>query len=904
MDPSSEDLDGDGLRILGLDDLEVAIAYLVRSAAERRPEKIDVAHHPLVVELVTGDGDVDPVVMRVQLALGPFHAGHHVPGGDDFVYPDFVHASLITQGCVQQTRLRLVDAFIGDVRLAERKLVGGEDGEGKVGHELTRDSSAALARPHAGQPGRNRGHLHAPDGQPPPMKLGAEGQGDRLRPVPRHDERGALVREHAQSVGQGRRIPARFDHERYARAVTDSAHVLAEVCRRHGLDPERCGNVATPSQRFAAHDSCAGALQEQSGQKSDDAQPCDDYEHARRRPGLEADLEGRLYQRKQRRDAGFRPFDLESVAGVDHEPVLMRMKGEDQRPVSEAVATLDPPDCAVAVPEGVGEVSRQGGKRVVEGQARVDLAPVGEQLRARADAREQGSHQDLPGARGRELSRSDLDGSRPDEPDCVRVSHMCRRACLGVTSFWLRHYGSRDRAAHTVRDGGRMVAPTELTRVTLPTPYGEFDAHAFESPGGIVQLALVRGNVAGRSGVLTRVHSECLTGDALGSLRCDCGIQLRLALRMIAASGEGVLVYVTGHEGRGIGLMNKFRAYVEQDNGADTVDANLHLGLPVDARTYDGVAQVLTALAIDSVILLTNNPAKVEALTQLGVKIETMRPLSIAPHTRSRGYLRTKRARLRHVEPADGTLTALDATPPDVAALMGPVRPWPDRPYVVLKYAQTLDGRIATASGDSKWISCEAERTVSHALRAACDAVMVGIDTVVRDDPQLTVRMVPGSSPLRVILDSTLRMPREAKVLGDHAGTIVFTTDQSSPLLRQWLAERHVAVNVVDSGPGGVDVVQVLRVLRDGGIASLLIEGGAKVITSLLSARVVDRVVVALAPTIVGDGTQAVGDLGVDRIVDGIRLENRFACSIDADVLVGFDVAPTTERDPSATRAQ
>jgi riboflavin-specific deaminase-like protein len=281
-----------------------------------------------------------------------------------------------------------------------------------------------------------------------------------------------------------------------------------------------------------------------------------------------------------------------------------------------------------------------------------------------------------------------------------------------------------------------------------------------------------------------------------------------------------------------------------------------------------------------------------------------MRTLSIAAHTRSRGYLHTKRARLRHVEPPDATLTVLDATPPDVAAVMGPVRPRPDRPYVVLKYAQTLDGRIATASGDSKWISCEAERTVSHALRAACDAVMVGIDTVVRDDPQLTVRMVPGSSPVRVILDSTLRMPREAKVvLGDHAGTIVFTTDGSSSLPRQWLAERHVAVNVVDSGPGGVDVVQVLRVLRDRGIASLLVEGGAKVITSLLSARVVDRVVVALAPTIVGDGTQAVGDLGVDRIVDGIRLENRFACSIDDDVLVGFDVAPTTEREASATHA-
>ena len=435
-----------------------------------------------------------------------------------------------------------------------------------------------------------------------------------------------------------------------------------------------------------------------------------------------------------------------------------------------------------------------------------------------------------------------------------------------------------------------MVGARELTRVALPTPYGQFDAHAFESNEGTVYLALTNGHIAGGRGVLARVHSECLTGDALGSLRCDCGVQLRLALRMIAATGEGVLVYTTGHEGRGIGLLNKLRAYVEQDNGADTVDANIHLGLPVDARSYEDVAAVLAALGVRSVTLLTNNPAKVEALARLGVEVDGTRSLAIAPHARSLEYLRTKRSRLRHVEPEGEALVALDTTPPDIAALMGAVRPRAERPYVVLKYAQTLDGRIATASGDSKWISCEAERTVSHALRAACDAVMVGIDTVVRDDPQLTVRMVPGSSPVRVVLDSTLRMPREAKVLGDHAATVVFTTERALPSARKWLTERHVAVHVVDPGPGGVDVVQALGRLRERGIESLLVEGGAKVITSLLAARVVDRLVVAFAPTIIGAGTEAVGDLGVSRIVEGIRLRNRFVCSVDDDVVVAFDV--------------
>lgn len=442
-----------------------------------------------------------------------------------------------------------------------------------------------------------------------------------------------------------------------------------------------------------------------------------------------------------------------------------------------------------------------------------------------------------------------------------------------------------------------MPGTRELARVTLPTAFGEFDAHAFESAAGVVHLALVKGRIAHTNGVLTRLHSECLTGDVLGSLRCDCGMQLRLALQTIAAAGEGVLVYATGHEGRGVGLMNKLLAYVEQDNGADTVDANLHLGLPVDARRYDDAAAVLRILGVGSVLLLTNNPAKVEALQSLGVSVDGVQPLPTAPHARNLRYLRTKRARLGHVDAIGESLAVPEPRPPDVAELMGPVRAPADRPYVVLKYAQTLDGRIATATGDSKWISCEAERTVSHALRAACDAVMVGVGTVVRDDPQLTVRMVAGSSPVRVVLDSTLRMPRAARVLCDDAATVVLTTEQSRISARQWLRNRQVAVHVVERGPGGIDAVHALRLLHELGIESLLVEGGAKVITSLLGAGLVDRVVISVAPMILGAGTEAVGDLRVNEVTEGIRLQNRFICSVDDDVLVAFDVAGNTDVD-------
>src|SRR3954454_9448672 len=192
----------------------------------------------------------------------------------------------------------------------------------------------------------------------------------------------------------------------------------------------------------------------------------------------------------------------------------------------------------------------------------------------------------------------------------------------------------------------------EVASAPIPTPYGEFRARAFETPSGVVHLALVRGEIADGGPVLTRLHSECLTGDALGSLRCDCGVQLRTALRTVAAEGRGVVVYLGGHEGRGIGLVDKLRAYVEQDAGADTVDANLRLGFDVDLRTYDDAAAVLRALRIGSVRLLSDNPAKADGLRRHGVDVESMGSLGPAAHRRNRAYLETKQARLGHRRPA------------------------------------------------------------------------------------------------------------------------------------------------------------------------------------------------------------------------------------------------------------
>ncbi len=435
----------------------------------------------------------------------------------------------------------------------------------------------------------------------------------------------------------------------------------------------------------------------------------------------------------------------------------------------------------------------------------------------------------------------------------------------------------------------------EVARVPFPTPFGLFDAHAFVSSLEHVHLALVAGDVEDGEDVLTRLHSECLTGDALGSLRCDCGIQLRLALRAIAAEQRGVLVYATGQEGRGIGLLNKLRCYIEQDLGADTVDANLRLGLPVDARDYRDTAAVLTALGVRSVRLLTNNPAKVEGLRRAGTAVNEMVPIATSPHARNLEYLHTKEERLGHFRPAGPMIAEANGSGVgaalDTSDILGRVRPRDDRPYVVLKFAQTLDGRIATSTGDAKWISTEAERTLSHALRASCDCVLVGIGTVMQDNPQLTVRMVAGASPIRVILDSTARVPLTAQVLGADAATTVLTTDRASAERCTALRRVGARVEIVESGADGVDLPAALDRLRRSGVRSLLVEGGARVITSMLAAGVVDRIIVAVSPLIIGAGTEAVRGLGVTRIADGIRLVNRSMLPVGDDVLLAWDVA-------------
>ncbi|WP_460071000.1 GTP cyclohydrolase II [Streptomyces sp. YKOK-I1] len=199
--------------------------------------------------------------------------------------------------------------------------------------------------------------------------------------------------------------------------------------------------------------------------------------------------------------------------------------------------------------------------------------------------------------------------------------------------------------------GKKTAQRTGVERVVnapLPTVYGKFQAVGYlDHDRGDEQVALVYGEI-GSEDVLTRLHSECLTGDAFGSQHCECGDQLESALRAVVAAGSGIVVYLRGHEGRGIGLLGKLRAMALQAEGLDTVEANVALGFPVDARDYKVAADILRDLGVRSVRLMSNNPRKREALVDNGIQVAEEVPLLIEPCENNITYLRTKRERMDH----------------------------------------------------------------------------------------------------------------------------------------------------------------------------------------------------------------------------------------------------------------
>jgi len=395
---------------------------------------------------------------------------------------------------------------------------------------------------------------------------------------------------------------------------------------------------------------------------------------------------------------------------------------------------------------------------------------------------------------------------------------------------------------------------------SLPTRHGDLLIHVFRLGDETEVVALVHGEIAGDEPVLVRLHSECLTGEALGSLRCDCGEQLEAGLDQIGRAERGVLLYLR-HEGRGIGLFDKIRAYALQDGGLDTVDANVALGLPIDGRDYTAAAAVLRRLGVRRARVMTNNPEKLQALAEHGIEIVERVPIEAAPNPANVTYLRTKAHRMGHL---------LDTVP--LVASAPASNGHHARPAVTVHYAQTIDGRIAARTGDAQWVSGESSLQLAHELRASHDAVMVGIGTVLADDPRLTVRLVDGPSPIRVVVDSTLRVPITANVLADRTARTIIATTPGAPEERA-RAVRAAGGEILRAHAdesGAVDLGDLLRRLRGIGVGSLLIEGGRGIITSALRDRVVDRLTVCIAPKVIGEGVAAVGDLHIDYLREAL----------------------------------
>ncbi len=410
----------------------------------------------------------------------------------------------------------------------------------------------------------------------------------------------------------------------------------------------------------------------------------------------------------------------------------------------------------------------------------------------------------------------------------------------------------------------------------IPTDEGEFTLCLYHNNlDDKEHLALIAGDFPAAAGdtdappPLVRVHSECFTGDVLGSRRCDCGPQLASAVALIAKEGRGIVLYLR-QEGRGIGLLEKLRAYNLQDVGYDTVDANLLLGHQPDLRDYHVAAEILKDLGTTSLRLLTNNPDKIAGLEQYGLRVTERVPLQTAVHADNAYYLDTKARRMRHLlqlEPSDnGATPSVNSSGPlslleEALWEITESPPRAGRPFVTLSYAQSLDGSITARRGEQTIISGPEAGRLTHRLRARHDAILVGIGTVLADDPQLTVRLVRGPDPQPVIVDSRLRFPPWARLLREGRRPWIATTE-AADAARQATLEAAGArvIRLPATADGLVSLPALLAHLQRLHIRSLMVEGGATVISHFLAEHLADRLVVTIAPMMLG-GLNAVGEL-------------------------------------------
>ena len=470
---------------------------------------------------------------------------------------------------------------------------------------------------------------------------------------------------------------------------------------------------------------------------------------------------------------------------------------------------------------------------------------------------------------------------------------------------------------------------TRVATTRIPTRHATFTAYCYRDElTDVDHVVLALGELAdivedlddttaAGTPPLVRLHSECLTGDSLGSRRCDCGDQLDAAQAAIAAEGRGAVVYLRGHEGRGIGLAAKLRAYELQDDGLDTIDANLALGLPVDAREYGAAVEILRDLGVTSVRLLSGNPAKETGLRAQGMDVRRVE-LPVPTRPENARYLSTKQGRMGHdvtepgTDPEEGAWRQLLAgripLAGELAGRYAPLVGAGDR-HVVAQLGQSLDGFIAARTGDAIFVTGEADRTHLHRMRALVDAVVVGVGTVIADDCRLTVRAVTGTNPVRVVLDPHARAPRDAHVFQDPTAPTIWVVDDGPDAPRSPAAHVDVLRLPTHHDDGGFATADVLDVLAARGLGRVLVEGGGVTVSRFLAEGTLDRLFVTTAPLLVGDGIPGLRFDGRDRLADAMRAPSRHFALGD-DVCVELDLAaarstPAVRRlrvatDPSA----
>lgn len=430
---------------------------------------------------------------------------------------------------------------------------------------------------------------------------------------------------------------------------------------------------------------------------------------------------------------------------------------------------------------------------------------------------------------------------------------------------------------------------------SLPTDHGVFALRAFTYEG-TAHVCMSLGDLAASDAPLVRVHSECLTGDVLGSHRCDCGDQLDASLQAIAAHGTGMLIYLRGQEGRGIGLENKLRAYaLQDDDGLDTVEANRALGLPDDARDYRAAAEILTHLGCPRIRLLSSNPAKSTALAKHGIIVTERLHLQLPDRPENSAYLQSKRSRMNHDVP-NGHPDFEDAHALDIYDTLA------THAEVVAQLAQSEDGFIATRTGDAEFVSGELDRRHLHRIRSAVGAVLVGVGTVAADDPQLTVRAVEGDNPVRVILDPQARVPVESKVLqSPDAPTLWLVSPDVQPSDQ---VGKHVqVVRLPDTGGAALDPHDILATIREHVSGSILVEGGGQTVSKFLAAGALDRLFLTRAPVLIGEGVPGIRFDGTSVMSDALRAPFR-RYSFGQDVCTEYMLSPGAQQHSAQTPAR